>query len=242
MGGSGFVAAIGGLVRSLSAIADGAGALPRLGVYVLLLLRKNEDRSTLLRGQSKILESGGFGSGVLGSLSLFATVVVFGLVVVESFVVVDPYGFLRGVGPSQLDRASLQAAGMVAEDLRVRPYLAVPKRDHRFVVRVSVMRRRRGRGRARGHFSEGFLTGGGFRFGIVILSIIIGRHRSQGTRGRLSFQRRPGEDVEIVMLVMISVAVVGMMLFVVVFVRRAIAAIGASVGKVELQQEAVDVR
>jgi len=135
MGSSSFIAAIGSVVRSLSAIADGACALPRLGVYVLLLLGKNEDRSTLLRGQSKLLENGRFGSGVLlGILSLFTTVVVFGLVAVESFVIVDPYGFLRGVGPSQLDRASLQAAGMVAEDLRVRPYLAVPKRDHRFVV------------------------------------------------------------------------------------------------------------
>lgn len=45
------------------------------------------------------------------------------------------------------------------------------------------------------------------------------------------------------MLVVVLVAVVGvMLLFVVALFRRPIAAIGASMGKVELQQEIVDVR
>jgi len=87
-------------------------------VVQTLLLGKNEDGSSLLCSQSKLVQT-------------FVRCIH-----PESFVVVDLDGFLGCVGPSQLDGAPLRAAGVIAQHLCVGSNLTVSKGN---VVMVHVV-------------------------------------------------------------------------------------------------------
>lgn len=157
---------------------------------------------------------------------------VVGAVASEEFVVIDPDGLFRHVGPSQLDRASLRATRMITENLRVGSNLAGPEGNGRL---RAVLRTRVGRS------AERFVARWGFAerqidvhntvvlafFVVVVFEVflVVGRRGSD----RLPFQGRPVEHVMVV--------VVGSLVL-----RGGITvAASAPVGKVELEQERVDV-
>ena len=108
------------LIAVVTATAFTAAAVVGVGVQKTLLLGKNEDGPPLLRRQSKLVETAArIGVGVAVGAAIVRLLCV--------CVVIDGDGFFGRVGPSKLDGASLRAAGMIAQDLCVGPNLTVSK-------------------------------------------------------------------------------------------------------------------
>lgn len=102
------------------AVGDSAGSACAavVAVHVLLLLGEDEDLPPFLRCEPELVENG---------------------VLVVALVLIDLHQFLRLVLPAKLDGTALRAAGVVAQNLRIGPYLAGSKGD---AAAAAVVRRR----------------------------------------------------------------------------------------------------
>lgn len=111
-------------------------------------------------------------------------------VLVMAFVLIDLHQLLRLVLPSELDGTALRAAGVIPQNLRIDPDLTSSKGDAAAAAAAAVVRRQC-------CYRQGLLATRGFR--------------SKGGRRRLSFQRGPGEDVMVMVVVLIGFVVMGML-------------------------------
>lgn len=170
---------------------------------LLLLLGVNENRSSLSGSQSQFV-------GQHASFRLLVATV--STIAHQTLVVVHLKGCFFGVGPSQLDGASVRAAGMIPQHLWVRTNLAVSKGYGTIVTATAAVSLKDGRrrprqrrfGRNRNNVNKNTVhdsvinIGGVFEFlSLLLLFFVVGQS---------SFQGRPRKEVVVVLMMSTAAA------------------------------------